>query len=81
MIIAYVQNESFKHWRITINNRLDKMASDGADNGLWSPLELLKDRPLASHSGLHKLVSRHRRLKSLGLPDYMEIDHLWIKMN
>lgn len=80
MIIAYVQQEIAEHWQMTINNRLEKMASDKADDGLWAPCELLS--PCNSTSDrLGKLTSHHRRRKPPADSTLVEITHLWLLMN
>lgn len=80
MIIAYVQEQSFTHWFEKINARLTKLASDGVDDGLWSPAELMKAEKV-TRADLHKLRSLHRRLKNEGAADEIEIAHLWLQMN
>jgi hypothetical protein len=80
MIIAYVQAESLNHWKAVINKRLQKMASKGADDGLWKPAELLNAEDSHLSKGCMKLRSNHRRLHALSSP-LVEIEHLWISMN
>jgi len=80
MIIAYVQEQSFTHWIDSINTRLTKLAIDGADDGFWSPAELLEAQG-AIRIDLHKLHSHHRRAKNHRDFDVVEIAHLWLLMN
>lgn len=80
MIIAYVQSQSFTHWLTAINERLDKLANEGSDMGLWSPAEPLSVTT-SSHSALHKIHSNHRRLQPPGHSGFVGIEHLWLQMN
>lgn len=80
MIIAYVQEESFRHWKTAINDRLQKMAVDGADGGLWSPAELLSGETAESTSPCCKLGSNHRRQQPPSSSPLVEIGHLWLCM-
>jgi len=80
MIIAYVQDKSSTHWQETINARLTKMAADGADDGLWSPAEVLNVENV-TRTHLHKLRSLHRRVQNQSSVDAVEIAHLWLQMN
>ena len=79
LIIAFVQSESFTHWLIAINERLNKLATVGADEGLWSPAEPLSAE--TSGNDLYRINSRHRRLQSPSSSDLIEIEHLWLQMN
>ncbi|MBN8709882.1 MAG: hypothetical protein J0I10_10900 [Verrucomicrobia bacterium] len=80
MIIAYLQQGVVEHWRATINSRLEKMASEQADEGFWAPCELLS--PCASASArLGKHTSQHRRCKPPADSALIEIMHLWLLMN
>ncbi len=79
MIIAYIQSGEFNDWLHTINERLGRLADDGTDEGLWSPVEPLA--VVANHADPHKLLSHHRRLKPPASSDSVEIEHLWLRMN
>lgn len=77
MIIGYVQSESFDHWLTTINTRLTQFAADGADEGLWSPVEILTAAELAGRGDLQRLKSTHVRTDSTAV----HLRHLWLSMN
>jgi hypothetical protein len=79
MIIAYVQAESFIHWRKTINQRLKTLNENGQDNDLWAPAEILTAAPTSFD--ICKLHSVHRRLQPPGISDQIEAIHLWLEMN
>ena len=81
MIIAYVQDESFKHWQTAINHRIRKMASDDTDGGLWKPAELLSTEDSVPTAICLKLDSHHQRLQPPSLGSHVSIEHLWIRMN
>jgi hypothetical protein len=81
MIIAYVQDESFKQWETMINQRLQKMASDGVDDDLWTPAELLLTVPTPPSAFCHKFRSYHRRLQPPATSPHVGIEHLWLLMN
>ena len=81
MIIAYVQEESFKHWETVINRRLQKMAVDGVSDCLWSPAELLSAESTEENSDCQKLGSTHRRLQPPASSVSVHIQHLWLVMN
>jgi len=80
MIIAYVQQEMDEHWQTTINNRLEKMASDNADAGLWAPCEPLSPC-ISTGDQLGKFTSHHRRCKPPADSTLIEITQLWLQMN
>lgn len=79
IIIAYVQEEIAEHWQTTINSRLEKMASDKADGGLWHPCEHLSSCT-SSCERLGKRTSYHRRCKPPADSTLIEITHLWLQM-
>lgn len=79
LIVAFVQSESFTHWLTTINERLNNLATDGADDGLWSPAEPLSAE--TAGNDLYKINSRHRRLQPPSHSNIVEIEHLWLQMN
>jgi hypothetical protein len=81
MIIAYVQEQSFKHWQTTINHRLRKLADDHADEGLWEPTELLSVGPTPPSAICQKLGSNHQRLQPPASSPHVQIEHLWLLMN
>lgn len=81
MIIAYVQKDSFLHWLTTINHRLKKMADDGTDDALWSPLELLSAETQCTNSNCQKLGSSHQRLQPPAASGRVRIEHLWLLMS
>lgn len=81
LIIAYVQEESFGRWLTIINKRLRQLANNGADNGLWSPTELISSSGDVIHGGVCKLGSRHRRILLPATFDGIDVDHLWMQMN
>ena len=79
MIIAYVQDGIFDHWRATINDRLKKMARLRADDGLWAPFESLSPGTSACvRVGKH--TSEHRRCSPPANAISIEITHLWLLM-
>ena len=81
LIIAYVQAESFAHWVTTINARLNKLATERSDNGVWSPAEILSAFAAVSSADLCRFVSNHRRSKPPAYSEAVEIEHLWLRMN
>ncbi len=81
LIIAYVQEEAFPHWLTLINKRLLELSDGSADDGLWSPPEVLStDRVPAQHN-LCRLHSRHRRLCPPGSSNWVSVGHFWLFMN
>lgn len=81
MIIAYVQDKTFKHWETNINQRLLKLATNDFDNTFWAPAELMSAEPQSPNSICQKLTSNHRRLKPPASSSEISIHHLWILMN
>ena len=81
MIIAYVQEESFEHWKKAINNRLRKMATDGVDDGMWEPSESLDITRKDDSAGFQKLGSIHRRSNPSSPTSEICIEHLWVILN
>lgn len=80
LMIAYVQAESFAHWEKLINERLAKLADDGAD-GDWSPVESLTSAASVSGADVHRYNSRHRRHCPPCCSDCVEMEHLWVVRN
>jgi hypothetical protein len=81
LMIAYVQAESFTHWLAAINARLAKLATEGADNGIWNPAEPLSSCTPAHGAEVHRLRSCHRRLSPPCSSDNVEMEHVWLRMN
>lgn len=81
MIIGYVQKNDFKHWEGVINQRLQKQADNGADQGIWAPAEILSAMPSNRRTGCWKLESVHRRRQPPARSSRVTIDHLWVLMN
>lgn len=80
MIIAYVQEQTIEHWMGAINARLNELASDSVDDGLWVPVEKLIPHA-NTNAELHKLHSTHKRITKNSGADFIEIAHLWLQMN
>lgn len=81
LIVAYVQENDFKHWEGVINQRLQKQADDGVDQGLWAPVEILTTVPSKTSTGCQKLESVHRRAQPPAASPQVKIEHLWVRMN
>jgi hypothetical protein len=81
LMIAYVQAESFNHWLTAINARLGKLATDGADDGIWNPIEPLTNCSSAHSPEVQRLKSYHRRLCPPCTSDNVEMEHIWLLMN
>lgn len=81
LMIAYVQAESFNHWLTAINARLGKLATDGADDGIWNPIEPLTNRSSAHSPEVQRVKSCHRRLCPSCTSDNVEMEHIWLLMN
>ena len=81
LMVAYVQAESFAHWLAVINARLVQLATNGTDEGIWNPSELLSSATSAMGVVVQRLNSRHRRLRPPCCSDRVEMEHLWLLMN
>jgi hypothetical protein len=81
MIIAYVQKNDFKHWEGVINQRLQKQADGGVDQGLWAPAEILSAVLSKTGTECQKLESVHRRGQRPAASPQVKIEHLWVRMN
>lgn len=81
LIVAYVQGNDFKHWEGVINQRLQKQANDGVDQGLWAPFEILTTVPSKTSTGCQKFESIHRRVQPPAASPQVKIEHLWVSMN
>jgi hypothetical protein len=81
LMIAYVQAESFTHWLTAINARLAKLATEGADDGIWTPAEPLASCTSTNRTEAQRFKSRHRRLRPPCSSDKIEMDHIWLLMN
>jgi hypothetical protein len=77
LIIAYVQAGTFEHWLNVINDRLQRLAENNADDGLWKPIETLT----RTTPDCCKSMSRHRRLQQNCSSPSVLIEHLWVLMN
>lgn len=81
LMIAYVQAESFAHWHKLINERLAKLADDGADSGDWSPVESLSCATPVYAADVQRFNSRHRRHCPPCCSACVEMEHLWLVLN
>lgn len=81
VIIAYVEENDFRHWEGVINQRLQEQADGGVDQGLWAPAEILSPVPSQPRKGCQKLESVHRRGQPPAASPQVKIEHLWVRMN
>lgn len=76
VMIAYVQQQSFKHWLGQINLWIQELADE--PNSIWNKTDFLLLLSNNPNTGISTLKSQHLRSGGLNI---LDLHHLWIKMS